>query len=498
MTTPPGEPAEDDDAPKQPGSRASWAWEPDLDAGDDAPPPPAPEPPPLVPESGEEMLARLRERGLISDEEYEQRLGAMGGAAPAAEPVIGSGPLQEPASAPPPLPRPMAPPSWSPPPQVAREPYPMRYDVAYPEGLSRLSTFFRLVLLLPVYLFVGLLQYFVYIALFLGFTTVFWRKKYPQWLFRGLSGAFGFQARASAYGLLLTDKFPSFAPEDSRVTLEYDDPPSGSLSRWRVLFWKALLLIPQLIVLNLIHIAVFAVTVIAWFGILLTGNYPRGLFQFSVGVQRWWWRIAGYFAGFNDRYPPYALSAEAPPASGGATVANGLVGGALAAGFVAIVAAGIVASNKHFTAEVDYALLQSGDQQPAYRFQEDFGEDEVTLRLTRAFDPGDELVQVLRPASNERVVVFQWTVVNGTGGDAYIGGGAARLKFEHDDGEDNDATKSVGAAFITVNNVVAPANVRAFGTATVQAVFVIPEDAEPLELRYRGGFSDGGVKYVFE
>ena len=77
-----------------------------------------------------------------------------------------------------------------------------------------------------------------------------------------------------------------------------------------MLFWKFVLLIPHFIVLWFLMLAVFAVTVIAWFGILFTGNYPRGLFQFVVGIQRWYWRTAGYLMSFNDRFPPYALSAR--------------------------------------------------------------------------------------------------------------------------------------------------------------------------------------------
>jgi hypothetical protein len=457
------------------------------------------------------MLERLRDRGLISEDEYRERLGSgrgsieaspgdVPGTPAAAEPEfapVGASTVRQDESKPAAATPVVAPVAVAPTAPV-RERYPMVFDVAYPSGMSRLSTLLRLVLLLPVYLFGTLLSYFVYVALFIGFTTVFWRRKYPDWLFRGLSGAFGWQARAGAYASLVSDQFPSFSREESPVTLEYDGPPSGHLSRWRVLFWKFVLLIPHMIVLSFISIAVFAVTVMAWFGILFTGNYPRGMFQFSVGVQRWWWRIAGYFAGFNDRFPPYALSADAGPASNGATATNGFIGAGAAAGFAALIGVAIAASNNHFTVEVDYARLESGQQQPAFRFKEDFGEDEVTLRLTRVIDPGNELIQVLRPASDERVVVFQWTVVNGTRDDAFIGDEAARFTFEYEDDDGEDARKSLGAALITVNNVVAPANVRERGTATVQAVFVVPEESEPVELRYRGGFSNGGVKYVFD
>ena len=91
----------------------------------------------------------------------------------------------------------------------------MRFDIAYPEGLSRWKTLIRAFLILPVLLMLGLFQYFTQLGALIGFTTVFWRKKYPMWLFAGMTGAFGYAARSSAYWLLLTDKFPSFSREES-------------------------------------------------------------------------------------------------------------------------------------------------------------------------------------------------------------------------------------------------------------------------------------------
>ena len=484
---PPDEPRDPDE--KEPES-PPWAWEPKLG---EEPGAAATEPPP--PADGSEMLERLRERGLISDQEPA-------GAAPAdIEPGAPVAPETVAAaeSAPPPPPEapvfvaPTIAPPWTPPPPPPPERYPMHFDVAYPERLSRLSTFFRIFLLVPVYIFMQLVSYLLFTGLLVGFTTVFWRRKYPRWLFQGMSGAFGFQARSYAYWLLLTDKFPSFSPDDSAVVLEFDEPPSGQLSRWRVLFWKLILILPHFFVLYFLAIAVFATTFISWFGILITGNYPRGLFQFSVGIQRWYWRIASYFASFNDRFPPYALSANAGPASNGATVANGFVGAAIAASVIALFVTVASLSSNAETIEVDYAQLQAGRDMPSIQLRDVLADDPVTIRLMRAVDPGDDLIEVIRPAPSERVIVFQWTIVNSSSLEALVVENAARLKYE-----DGDDTESVDAIFIGVNNRAAPANIRGFGTATVQAAFIVPEDAEPLELRFRGGFANGGVKYIFD
>ena len=136
---------------------------------------------------------------------------------------------------------------------------------------------------------------------------ILFRKRYPRWWFDFNVELTRFTARVGAYMALLTDEYPSTVEHQS-VQLEIDYPDAEhDLSRGLPLV-KWFLAIPHYFVLFFLVIGAFFAVILAWFAILFTGKYPRGLFDFVVGVTRWGVRVNAYaFLLTTDQYPPFSL-----------------------------------------------------------------------------------------------------------------------------------------------------------------------------------------------
>lgn len=205
--------------------------------------------------------------------------------------------------------------------------YPVKFDVKYSDSLDRTSTFFRLLWVIPIFIILSLISGSGgnEVATEAGkeITTssggilsglaaatalmILFRQRYPQWWFNFALELNRFSARVGAYLLLLTDKYPSTV-ESQAVKLDVDYPNvEKDLNRWLPLV-KWLLAIPHYLVLLVLGTVAFFATVIAWFAILFTGRYPKGLFDFVVGVGRWSMRVNAYaFLLVTDKYPPFTL-----------------------------------------------------------------------------------------------------------------------------------------------------------------------------------------------
>jgi hypothetical protein len=210
------------------------------------------------------------------------------------------------------------------PPADAVQVYPVAFDVDYPDRtLNRLTTFFRPFVAIPILIVLGLILGSNYetetdsgsaavaagggLLVLPTVLMLLFRRKYPRWWFDFNRELARFIARVFAYCALLDDRYPS-TDERQGVRFEFAYPDAGrDLNRWLPLV-KWLLAIPHYIVLAFLWIAAFFVVVFAWFAILFTGRFPRGAFDFVVGVARWHARVAAYtMLLVTDRYPPFSL-----------------------------------------------------------------------------------------------------------------------------------------------------------------------------------------------
>jgi hypothetical protein len=221
-------------------------------------------------------------------------------------------------------PPPPPPPSTGP---AGTNPYPARLTIRYPERLSRVTTAFRLVLVIPIGIVLGILagggtqwtetqsgEWVVTTSssisgslFFATLLMLLFRKRYPRWWFDFNLELNRFMTRVGAYMALLTDRYPSTEDQqDVVLDLDYPDAERDLMRGMPLVKW--FLAIPHYFVLFFLSIAAFFVVVISWFAILFTGRYPRGMFDFVVGVGRWWLRVNAYaFLLTTDRYPPFSL-----------------------------------------------------------------------------------------------------------------------------------------------------------------------------------------------
>ncbi|HJP40187.1 MAG TPA: DUF4389 domain-containing protein [Dehalococcoidia bacterium] len=389
-----------------------------------------------------------------------------------------------------------SPPLPAPPSEVSRDDellYPVRAQFVYAEPLSRWRTALRLPLLIPAWIFLGVVTTAVlWLSVGAARLAIFFRRKHPDWLFEFHAGYLGFATRFQAYIYLLTDKYPSFSQEaGGPVTLEITGPLQGALSRWRGMIWRSILLVPHFVAVSAIMSALSAITLLAWFAILFTGRYPEGLFTFAAGAIRWETRIRAYMLLLTDRYPPYALSDEAPPASRRATIWSGIAGFALTAGTVALIVVGAVIGSRPDRFDVDYDSLSEG-RSSHFIVYERFGGN-VTLLMVSIHDPGDEQVPGVDFERGQRVVIFEWELENRSGDDFEIDDD---FKLYYRDGVRSASTSPV---LVTLAGEKVPEVLEEKSESFMQVVFVIPDSAEPTSLRLELSFLPfGGLSYEFE
>jgi hypothetical protein len=212
------------------------------------------------------------------------------------------------------------------------EDHPVRFSVEYPDRpLDRLTTGLRIFTVIPIAIVLASIGGFdagggydsssdaptiaiggIGLLFLPPLLMIVFREKYARWWFDWNLELLRFTNRVGTYVALMSDRYPS-TDEQQWVRLDFPYPDARrDLNRWLPLV-KWLLAIPHYIVLFFLYLAVIVVVIGAWFAILFTGRYPRGIFEFVEGVIRWHNRVVGYaFILVTDRYPPFSMSQHEP------------------------------------------------------------------------------------------------------------------------------------------------------------------------------------------
>jgi len=361
-------------------------------------------------------------------------------------------------------------------------PYPVIFEATYPERLSRWKTLLRIFLAIPVLIFWAAVSAAEDGVILASWLAIIVRGRIPRWLFNFLVALYRWQLRALGYVLLLTEAYPPF---EGDYPIDFDLRYPERLTRWKVLVWKLITAIPHAIMLMFLWVGALLVTILAWFFILFTGRYPRGLFEYVAGVIRWSVRVNAYFLSLTDEYPPFNLSATAGPAGGDTYLVSSIIGFLLTGGIIAGSVAGILLLGDEVQVEVNYAGLKAG--RPA----DGVGIADVWVDLLSATDPLAEEETLLEAGVGNRLIMFEFSMVNDSSRDVKIREWDFKLRDE-----DGDKHKP---ELVVVAGHPAPQELKKDRTAAVMVVFELPSGVDPARLDFSPGLAFGNkVKYVFE
>lgn len=197
------------------------------------------------------------------------------------------------------------------------QPLPVEYPVTFsfdaPETIARWRPLVAWLLVIPQAIVAGVISWVAGICAFAAWVIVLVTGKLPDGLAGVLTLAMRYQARVAVYAMFLKEEYPPFAfdtvtadpGDDSRVRVDaaVDMDDRNRLT----VFFRAVLVLPHLLMLAFLAIAVSFVVFIAWFVVLFTGKWPEGMRHFVLGYVRWNTRVMGYYYLLTDEWPPVAL-----------------------------------------------------------------------------------------------------------------------------------------------------------------------------------------------
>jgi hypothetical protein len=205
--------------------------------------------------------------------------------------------------------------------------YAVTFEADYAERRSRLTTFFRLIMLIPIAIFLYIYEIAAFIVMVIAWFAIVITGRYPKGLYDFVAGFTRSLARVTAYGALLTDRYPPFSGGHDPaypVRMQF----AGPLPRYSRLktFFRFILAIPIAILRYVIGLLLEIAAVGAWFVIVITGKLPPGLFDVMVLANSYTARSDAYLFLLTETYPPFqdeqTRSAGAAASQFGGTAAS--------------------------------------------------------------------------------------------------------------------------------------------------------------------------------
>ena len=189
----------------------------------------------------------------------------------------------------------------------------IKHQESYSRGELLLRTFFGfLYMILPhmfVLLFIGIAAMFIN---FIAFWAIPITGNYPRGMWNFMVGMFRWNLRLGARMDNLSDGYPAFGisatDEATSLEIEYPEKSSRGLLLLRTFFGFIYILIPHAFCLLFLMIGAIFVKLIAFWIVLITGSYPKGMHDYMVGVTRWGMRVNAYYYNLTDTYPPFSLN----------------------------------------------------------------------------------------------------------------------------------------------------------------------------------------------
>lgn len=190
------------------------------------------------------------------------------------------------------------------PPELAG--YPVQLNIDHQAEYSRFMPLIKWLLAIPHFIVLMFLGIAAYVVVVISFFAVLITGKYPKGMFDFVVGVTRWGFRVNSYILLMRDGYPPFSLQpDPDFGVDFDIAyPADGVNRWRPLVhW--LLIIPFAIIASIIFYIAYVAVFFAFFTILFTKKFPKGLFDFVHVALNWNARSTAYSIWMTTKYPPF-------------------------------------------------------------------------------------------------------------------------------------------------------------------------------------------------